>query len=100
MNYWSVTVINRHGETIMSEQGQLDPFKELIKNNGASTVRCGTTRWVNLDGGGVTVKFEVGLSCDQSEEFILKAGELALGMAIQMTTKGLDLILPNGKMPP
>lgn len=76
----------------MEESGAIDPYKELIKKDGASTVACGTTHWVNTDSGGHTVKFEVSLTCDQDEATIQRAGELAFTTALSLTTKALELM--------
>ena len=76
----------------MEKSGAIDPYKALIARDGAATVSCGTTHWVNLEGGGFTVKFEVSLTCDQDTETVQKAGELAFQTALEMTSTGIKLM--------
>ncbi len=76
----------------MQQQGAVDPFCDLIKKDGASTVTCGTTQWVSAEGGGYTVRFEISLTTDQDEASIQRAGELAFKTALEMTTNALGLL--------
>ncbi len=95
MNGMHLSVEDHEGNTIADKTGSLDPYASLVSKNGAAKVSCHTTHWVNTEGGGFTVRFEVGLTCDQDEETIERAGELAFQKAIEMT--GICLQLMSGK---
>lgn len=89
-NSWKLTV-EKDGAIVREEAGNMELLPELFRKNGAATV--GLTYGNSLDFGKEKVSAFVTLTCDQDEQSIDMAGQLAFKKAMQLTEMGWDLII-------
>lgn len=80
-NGWEV-VVERYNAVVTKNGGAMDPFKELVKRDGASSVTISVSR--ALPYGELKVSASVSVSCDQDQPTIEQAGEVAFLQAVKL----------------
>jgi len=93
-NVWEKTV-ERDGKITEEERGTFDPFKDLLKEDGFSTVSCSLTR--SADYGNLKVTFFVSARCDQNEAAINEAGKRVFMKAAEFCDDAAEVLGMNRK---
>lgn len=85
-NFWRMTLEQEDGQVIQMQE-PIDPYAELIKKNGGSTVGC-TYKLALQDFGKESLSFHVSLTCDQDAPTIERAGQMAFTKVIELVGRG------------
>jgi len=69
-----------------------DPFEQLVLKKGIEHARISVHYTEGVDFGAMKVATTVSISCEQTEEEINKAGELAFRKALEITQDGWGVL--------
>lgn len=69
-----------------------DRFQKLVTNKGVEPARVAVNYTEGIDYGAMKVATTVTISCDQTEESINEAGELAFRKALELTRDGWSVL--------
>jgi hypothetical protein len=92
MSSWELTVENKT-KTIATRSGQLtdDKFRQLVSNPNGLIARVNMGVSESLEYGALKVSASVTLACDQTEEAINRAGELAFNKSVELMRDGFSI---------
>lgn len=79
------------GAVVEEKRVEIDPYKELLADDGFASVAC-TLAATQPGSYGGKVSFMVSIRCDQDEAKINKAGELAFSKAAELCNDALKVL--------
>lgn len=82
--------VTKGGVTIEETVSSLDPFPEVLKEDGMAQVSC--TYAMGVDHNSEKVTFFVSIRCDQNEKAINRAGEIAFNKAVEFVAEAADVL--------
>jgi hypothetical protein len=80
-----------HGNVVEEKTLTFDPYKDLLKDDGFSSVSCGLTATQPGSYGG-KISFMVTVRCDQNEQAINIAGERAFQKVTEFCEDAVNLL--------
>lgn len=94
--HWQIELRDRQDTLLTRKEGTMDPFQTLIQSKDPSVrgqARISASYGTQYNFGEHKVSINISVACDQTGEMVDKAAELIFIKAVDLTEKGMQLVI-------